>query len=336
MATATLNGNGHVHVDAAKQFDRSIIDEFPSESMEVSSLGEGLKLTSRRNVELDHELSTWLLELPEFDPDRALDNKHVLRLKSAMERGTFLPEMVSIITCVSDGKEYRMNGQHTSWARLEMPKAYRCPIVHMRYRAETENDMRRLYASVDRLKPRTMSNVVVSYLYGTPEWDRVTRSTLKRLSEGLACWLWENETERGMRDGDHRCFLLMTDHYELGKKIARFLDESAGSHGMHVCRSPAIAAMFATFSKSPSNALEFWVPVRDGVGFGAKTDPRLVLRNGLMGASIGRGRGAGEEKKSIHPEEMYRWCVQSWNAWRRDEPLKLLKALLSADRSKVI
>lgn len=321
-------------MSASKQFDVSKLADAP-ETLEVSSLGEGLKMTSRRNVELDHEFATEVLEMSEFSSDRPLDDNHVVRLKTAMERGTFLPEQVLIVTCMLAGKEYRMNGQHTCWARIQMPESYRCPVQHLRYRAETHNDMRRLYASIDRMKGRHTGNIVVSYLFDTPEWMGVSRRTLMRLSEGLSFWLWESGHSRQMRDGDDRSFLLMTEHYQLARKVATFLDASNGDGGKHVRRRPVVAAMFATFGKAAAPSDEFWTAVRDGTGFGSKTDPRLVLRNNLVGASIGVGIGATTEKRSVSAEEMYRWCVQSWNTWRRGDPMKQLKAMLAHDRPKV-
>ena len=322
------------NVSESKRFHAEDFENSP-EPMEVASLGSGLKLTKRVTVEMDHEFCKWLLELTAFDPDRPLDENHVKHLNNAMKRGTFMPEQVMIITCSLDGTEYRMNGQHTAWARWDMPHDYRCPIQHLRYKAETENDMRRLYASIDRLKPRTTGNIIVSYLFGTPEWKGTSRAVLRKMAEGMSFWKWSGKHEQHLHDADDRAFLLMTDHYDLARKVAAFLEASAGKDGRHVQRRPVVAAMFATFSKSANAATEFWSAVRDGVGFGDKHDPRLVLRNGLLSASIAVGAGAAAEKKSVSSEEMFRWSIQAWNAWRNEQPLKLLKAMLSADRPKV-
>lgn len=322
------------NVSDAKRFDPQVLEGMP-DPMEVTSLGAGLKLTKRTTVEMDKEFCNWLLELTAFDPDRPLDDQHVAYLINAMKRGTFRPEQVTIMTCVLDGQEYRMNGQHTAWARWEMPDSYRCPIQHLRYRAETENDMRSLYGSIDRLKPRTNGNVIVAYLFGTTEWNGTSKAVLRKLAEGMTFWKWGGGHEAHSHDADDRAFMLMTDHYDLSRKVGAFLEASAGRDGKHIQRRPVVAAMFATFSKSAAAASEFWSSVRDGVGFGDKHDPRLVLRNGLLSASIGIGRGATDEKKSVTTEEMYRWSIHAWNAYRNQQPLKILKAVLSADRPKV-
>lgn len=329
------NGTAVLDAPSTKQFDRQVLDSTP-EAMDVTELGEGLRLVRRTNVELNHDFATDFLNLPEFSSDRPLDNGHVVRLLTAMKRGTFLPEQVMLISCTlaTTGKEFRMNGQHTCWARLEMDAKYRCPIQHLRYRAETENDMRRLYASIDRMKARTTGNVVCSYLYDTPEWKAFSKRTLMKLAEALAFWLWDEDHERGKHDGDDRAYLLMTDHYQLGQKVAKFVEESKGTNTQHIRRRPVIAAMMATFSKSTPASIEFWTAVRDGTGMGNKGDPRLVLRNNLVTTSIGVGVGATTDKKSAGSEEVYRWCVFAWNAFRRGDQVKILKAPLNADRPK--
>jgi hypothetical protein len=104
-------------------------------------------------------------------------------------------------------------------------------------------------------------------------------------------------------------------------------------------RAPVIAAMYYTFDKAVKASGEFWDCVREGVGFTDKDDPRLRLRNALMVCRIGKGGAEGRPakgkvSKSVVSEEILRWSIQAWNAWRRNEPLKNLRAVLSADRPK--
>lgn len=330
-----FGNNGTAVIESSKRFDREVLDDVP-EALDVGDLGEGLRLVSRKTEELDHDLATQILEMIEFSPDRPLDNNHVLKLLTAMKRDTFLPEQVQIIVCTCAGKQYRMNGQHTCWARLEMDAKYRCPIQLLRYSAKTENDMRRLYASIDRHKGRTTGNVVCSYLFETPEWKGYSKKTLTKLAEALSFWLWDTDHQRSLHDGDERAYLLMTDHYALGQKVAKFVEESRGVNASHVRRRPTVAAMLATFQKDYKQAVDFWTAVRDGTGFGNKHDPKLVLRNALTQCSINIGRGATDDKKSVSSEEIYRWCIYAWNAHRRGDVVKQLKAPLSSDRPKAI
>lgn len=335
MATATAIAEP-IEIDSNKrQVDPSVMEHLP-ETLEVGSLGEGLKMTSSVVVELDKKFATELLEMDEFSSDRPLNDNHVAHLKQAMERGTFLPEQVNIVTCTLNGKTYRMNGQHTSWARLYMPDDYKCPVRHFKYKADTDNDMRRLYASLDRMKGRTTGNIVIAYLYDTEEWKGYNKRVIIKLAEGLAFHLWQGQDERTMRDADDRAYLLMTDYHDLAKKVGPFLDESFGKDSRHIMRRPVIGAIFATFEKAAQPSLDFWRAVRDGVGFTNKYDARLTLRNALLQTSINSGAGARSDKKAAGGEEMHRWCRNAWNAWRRGEELKILRAVLGTDRSRLV
>jgi hypothetical protein len=303
----------------------------------VASLGEGLRLVKRETVELDDDLCDRILNLAELPYDRGLKDLHVKKLIKAMESGTFRPEHVILAICRFQGAEYRINGQHTCWARLyaKVPAKYRCPANLYRYAATSENDMRLLYASFDRGLTRSKGVVVCSYLFDSELWQDITKGSIRLCSEGLGIWQWEKYHERQLRDADDRAFLLATDYQDVGLAVARFIQGCQASASRHILRGPVVGAMLATFQKSPVDATAFWTAIRDGIGFSEKTDPRLVLRNALTSVSIRQGAGARDGKKSASQEEMYRWCVYGWNAWRKGLPIKQLKALLNNPRPEL-
>src|SRR5436190_8943088 len=144
---------------------------------EISSLGSGLELKSRKTVELTQEFANSFLETAEFTGDRPLRTSHVMFLCRQMEAAAFRWEQVNLMTCMWQGREYRMNGQHTCWARVyaELPKGARTPVAVLKYAAEAEQDMRQLYATIDRGAPRNRGNVVVSYLSGRSEFPDYSR-----------------------------------------------------------------------------------------------------------------------------------------------------------------
>lgn len=326
-------GNGTIDREAVSRIDFSVLDDVP-ESLEICSLGEGLKRLEDKPVEMNLKLAEEVLSLHDFAADRKMDMNHVARLKSAMERGTFIPDLVQLITCQCKGTTYRLNCQHVAAARLQMPKEYRCPIRHIRYSAKTENDVRRLYASIDRGKPRNKATVVTSYLFETPEWAGFGRHVIGWISEGLSLWLWQSKHVRTFRDGDDRAFLLMTDYLDLGRKVGRFIQSHQNNVIKFLRRAPVIAAMFATFQKDEQAATQFWSSIAEGAGFTSSEDPRRVLRDGLMQASL--KQGAGGTKRAAESEEMYRWCVNQWNSWRRGDRSKILRANMKNDRPTAI
>lgn len=302
---------------------------------DVTNLGQGLKILRRRNIELDHKEASRLLEYEEFPGDRKLKQPHVDHLIRVMNRGTFRPEQVALMTCKLNGKVYRMNGQHTAWARLEMPENWSCPVQVIEYEAESEEDMRTLYSSIDRGSPRTRSNVMDSYLVGIPEYEGVKRTTLKHLPQGFILWFWPSSQERRKHDADDVAYLLKTDHYDLSRKVCAFLDKQSTREHRHIFRASVVAALFATFHKAPQIANDFWRPVSEGTGMKDKGDPRLKLRNELMRTAVDSGSGSRSDKKCVTAEQMYRLCINAWNAYRDGRNLSILKAPETGKRPRV-
>jgi hypothetical protein len=322
-----------VEVDSMKQFSASIPEE---PVMEIGSLGGGLEIKNRKTIELTHQEAIRVLELPQFAGDRPLGDKHVIFLTRQMESGMFRWEQVQIIICRFDGKEYRMNGQHTCWARLNMPEHnYSAPVSLLKYEAATDHDMRQLYATIDRNKARTSGNVVISYLAGRQEFIHFNKRILKALAESLAFWKWETESQRLLHTPDDRAFLMLTDHYQLSMKVGNFINASKTVDIKHLSRRPVISAMYATFDKAPEIALAFWRGVASGEML-AKDDARMSLRNKLLTSTIAAGgKSVSSDITTTSSEEMFRWCIVAWNHYRQGKPLKAYKVALDGPRQTV-
>jgi len=301
-------------VDSEKKFLPETI--WIEDIVPVTSICEGLKLIKRETVNFSNDYATDLLELEVFGPDRPINNDHVNRLLQAMKRGTFRWEQVQIIVCSCDRKTYRMNGQHTAWARLCFEEAgHNIPVTVYRYRASSEEDMRQLYASIDRGKPRTKANVIQSYLFESTHYSNMSKSVIRNIAEGLGFWLW-GCTSTSHHDGDEVAYLLKTEHYDLGLKVAHYLSTCCSAAVKHLRRSPVYAAMFETFNKSQEDSMAFWDAVKTGANLSAD-DVRLKLRNHLMGYAVNAGRGGGSYKHMVPAEDMYGWCIQAWNSYRK-------------------
>lgn len=317
---------------------RIVLPESVSQVEQSAYIGEGDGITfTERKVKLNQEIADRHLSLPSLEYERRLDNNHVAYLMNCMKRGTFRAEQCNLSTCVFDGVEYRTNGQHTCWARTLLEDGdYEPEIRLIKYRADNEEQIRDLYATTDRALPRTKGHVVVARLYETEEFDGISKDTIKRLSEGLGVWLWESQTERKRHDADDRAQRLKTEHNGLAIAVARFLTANGkNSETKHLYRGPCIGAMFATFDKNQQRASEFWEVVRTGIGVTERGDPRHSLRNNLLSASVSLGPGTLTGKKSASQEEMYRWCVLAWNAWRKGESLKVFRPMMANPRPKV-
>ena len=306
------------------------------EAYDITSMGEGLKRTSSSQIEFDHDQAEKILEMVEFcEADRRLRPNHVKHLHQTMLRGTFVPYWVTIIVCRCNekyknnkaGTMYRMNGQHTSWARLEMPKNYRCPVNLEKWTAKTVADMRQLYASIDRGAIRTKANVLQSYLGGSDQYGNFARDAVRVVAAGLETLLFDERARRRECDGDSLAYLMLTDHFENCRRACEFYESHKKTQQhVHLWRSPVSAVLIETMSKAPLIARrDLWEPVATGVGFGNEHDPRLTYRNALMNSTINTGNRLINNKRIVSSEQMFRWGQAAWNAFRDGRELRVMR-----------
>jgi hypothetical protein len=325
---------------------RAPLIEMPSEPIfDTTTIGEGYKLKQRQAVEFTPDFADKFLQFSEFrvgdeKVDRNLQDEHVVRLAREMLGGRFLWEQVNLVTCFCGGIQYRLNGQHTAWARLVAqdegldPKT-RCPVQWLKYEAATIQDMRKLYASLDRGKGRNNNNVVVSWLAGTDEFPGYSKQLLKLLAQGVGVWQWESKHSRKLHQGDERSAMLLTTQNKLALMVGSLLKEAKPSESRHILRAPVVGAMFATFNKAQKDSIEFWQVVRDGLGVGSKSDPRHTLRNWLMTAGLAKSVAANGDNKIVTQEEMYRGCLGAWNAHRAGRDLKQIRLSMTDPRPDI-
>ena len=296
----------------------------------------GLELLHTRKHNFDHHLCEKVIGYREFSGERQLRPNHVNHLINAMLRGTFHPEWVNLIVCEHAGETWRMNGQHTCLARLELPKSWKDSgqVTVMTYETKTFDAMRELYASIDRNSPRTKGNVIHSYLGGSEEFVEVSPTLVRLLGESLGFWLWEGGHELYKHDGDEVSYLMMHTYKSLVQTILAFcLTEPRLQSVEHMRRSPVVAAMYETFSKVIQPSLDFWTTIKTGVGFDSMSDPRLKLRSALQNTKLGSSR-TKERQKTIDRETQYRWCINSFNHWRKGDEMKVLNSTKERQRAK--
>ena len=109
-------------------------------------------------------------------------------------------------------------------------------------------------------------------------------------------------------------------------RVANFLTVCGKRKGIsHITRGPCYAAMFATFNRAKEASEQFWAAVRDGNDLGLN-DPRLKLRNMLTTHAVNDGAtGKVSKVQTTNSEEMYRWCLEAWKAFREGREIKSIK-----------
>jgi len=310
----------------------------PTDVIDIGSLGEKLVLVKNTKVNFTHDLAQRILTYQAVPWERELRNNHVSFLIREMMKDTFLAELATLATCAceEDGKEYRVNGQHTCWARLEITEEeYSAkPISVLKYKATTIADLRRLYASFDRGTPRTRSNIIQAYLGDTEQFKGVTSTLVRALASAVSFWLWEKTKDRAEHGADDVAYLMQRDHADLINKVVLYMEEKpVFCNEPWLRRSPVVAAVLETFSKAQKPSEEFWNSIKIGVGFETGDDPRLRLRNMLMNSVINSSMNVSGKKRTDQ-ESIYRWCITAWNAWRAGDKVKLIRTSNKRQRAK--
>ncbi len=299
------------------EIDASLVKTRPTKAFDYRVLAE-------RKEPFTEKLAVKLLELDTFIGERPLRESHVQFLLQEAKRGRFLNNITNLASCVClwDGKERRLNGQHTCWMKTFMDdKQWAPPVTVLRFEAKTEDDFRALYASFDRGTPRSNANVVDSRLLGTTEFAHVSKRNLSSLASGLRIWL-SPPTVRSL-SVDEIIDQMQTKHYKLVMQVAQFLETITPQSAAHLYRrAPVVGAMFATFDKAAADSVTFWTVVRDG---GADQDhPAACLMKWLLRCAINSTDSTASGLK-VGREEMYKCCVNAWNVYRRGDKLKIIR-----------
>jgi hypothetical protein len=306
----------------------------------ISSLGSEKMPHREAKVALTFQVADRHRNLPPTAFDRKFDKIWALKLARHMLQDTFLPEIVQLADCEFNGIIYRINGNHLSHARCiveeenpEFSKNFSPTVRFLHYKAETEEDMRLLYANYDRAKVRDPGTVYNAYLFKSAGFEDCSKKTIKSLAEGLRGYLWIFDASK--RDADEICYQLKTQYAKLGGRVSGLFETILihSRYSKHLRRSSVYAAMFATCEKNLKEATEFWQHISDGVGLSAD-DPCLKLRNLLLAYSVKQilPRATGSV---VSAELMYRWCIDAWNAHRSGTSFKANK-VVKGERSVAV
>lgn len=272
-------------------------------------------------INLNQTRAFEFLELATFPGERPVRERHVQYLYDEMVSGRFLWDNVILATaeCSEDNKTYRINGQHTCWARVNLDDSAKVEVRSCRYRVENMTKVKELYSVFDRNAPRTNGHISKILLMDTNASRDIPNSIISRLVSGFKIHF--SESEGGAFNPEEITAIITSNHSELFNKVGHF----ARVHyedGVWIRRSSVLGAMFSTFESSEAKSNEFWTPVCDGVGLMARTDARWALRNYLTTHSMSSVGGS----ETVGPETMYRVCINAWNHWRRNKEVSVLRS----------
>ena len=289
--------------------------EEPKRKVKKTEL-KGVKDIYDRKVSFTLELAVRYLEMDPVKYERPIRDSWVEELAAKMANGLFRPEDVNIniAICKWDGKERRLNGQHTCWARLELPASWRPKVQVVKYEVKNEDDYRILYAQKDHIAVRTRGHRDTVVLFDTPEYTGATAETCRYLMQGFAFWYgsWQRLTS------EEQGKLLRNKFFNTGRKVAALIALVKELKMTHLHRRQGVyAAMFETVEKLNGQAVDFWEKVIHGLQFKSQRDPAKVLDKYLRDVTV----SGGGRKRSVTTVHMYNVCVECFNCWKDGKTL---------------
>lgn len=291
------------------------------------------KVLSDTVVALDEEKAAAYIELPVFKGERDITDSHVQRLFDEMRKGHFNPLLVILSSCEFQGVVYKINGQHTCWAKYYCD-GYTPQVREIRYRVETEEDLRQLYATYDRGMGRSDAHLTMVELANNPHLRDIPNNVIKLATSGIKFWNFESSADRRRCSPQDIASLVTERHLTLFLSVCSFIrDNIEGSRDAQFCRRVAIiAAMFETFSKVAGASSEFWTSVVTGLNLNSKEDPRHQLRAFLLSVKV--NSAVNSRSRSVTDEDMYNHCIPAFNKWRKGEKIKALRS--TAERVRAV
>ncbi len=283
-----------------------------------------IKVVSDKTINFSREKAFKYLEMDTFQGERSVNERHVQFLYNAWAGGRFMWPHVILATCQLNGRQYRINGQHTCWMRVNIENGFfvklgeEPQVREVVYEVQDEEQLRILYSTFDQNKTRTPAHVFRALMAGTPQAQDLWPSSLNKLNAGLKMWLFEKD--RHMVNSNDVATLVKEKHENLFRIVGLFL-QSHDTDANFMKRAGVVAALFATFDKAGGKAPEFWDPVANGLGINDKTDPRYVLRDYLQthGQGTATARAVRTSLGFVGAEDTYRICIHAWNKWRKGE-----------------
>jgi len=259
---------------------------------------------------LTQKLAKEFAAMPACPHDRPLSPRRMESHRYAARTGTFRPD-VSWSIAVLNGKEYRVNGKHTSnlfATEWDLIKDQKVIVTIYKYHCATYEEMADLYSTFDsRVSGRTTGDINQVFIHDDKIQPRIVNLAVSGLC--LAGALYDDHIPKQTPAERAKALL---EHPDFLAFVADILQGQPNSRPLR--RAGVTAAMFHTFQKSKRDSKEFWILVREARGEEACL-PNRKLRDFLC-ATTGESGGT-HTTKSDGSYAMAGKCLQAWNAWRR-------------------
>lgn len=261
-------------------------------------------------VPLTTELVEEIVTMPVFKGERPLKKSRIEFLRARFDDGYFYSPRFAIAKL--HGKNYRLNGQHSSNMLLERNGEFpegRTAVIDT-FTCEDEMDLAECFGLFDPTKSnRTRSEIANAHGRVHDELDEVSMTNLCGIVSGLAYGLDECRSNcSGLSAEDSA--RLVHDNVQFVLWANPFFNNK------FLARAGVIGAMFQTYVLDSDDATIFWrwVSKEDhpNVCHASRVLARFLRENKTMG-------GKSETRSHRWPmKAFYVKCIRAWNAYRRN------------------
>jgi hypothetical protein len=272
----------------------------------------GLRLIQSKTVELDDKVVKQFAGMTPSIVERPLDEGRVDYLAARLAEGTAIPFIWSYVT--HDGKDYRMNGQHSSimLERLNgnLPAGL---VAHIdQYEVETEAEMVNIFRQYDARKSgRSPLDVTNAYASVVPGLKNIPRDVLKLGAEGIN-WSHITVDRLPAKKADDRYEALMEPQ---NLAFLQWMGHIYSIKTPELRQLPVVAAMYKTYFVDVDKANEFWSSVARGGDEYNEQDAARQIDSWL------RLLKDKSSKLDVRPPSIYQACIFAWNAFIDGKPV---------------
>jgi hypothetical protein len=265
---------------------------------------------------LTPQLAEEFVNLPASPTERSFDQARAKMLREKAEHGQLIAFNWAKAHC--GDKVYRMNGQHSSRVLVDLngsfPEGLKAHIDT--YKVDTQDDLAELFRQFDSRKSgRTPNDVAGAYQGLQHDLDGVTRPSAKLAVEGVNWWQKHVEGLPAEKGDDVYSLFSKAELHPFIKWVGDVFTVKTPE----LRRQTIVAAMYATYEKSETEAQKFWAEVaRGGVEF-EENHPTTVL-DAFLKSII-----EDKRKLDLKPANLYQASIYAWNAFREDKTITTVK-----------
>lgn len=257
-----------------------------------------------------------ILQVCQYEHQRAVNDRHVAVLADLMARGQWQPKS-QIDFAVLNGNFILVNGYHRAYAQVRSGKAVEWSVAF--HNVKTEADLRSLYFAFDtNVRIRGTHDILRANEFAdTHGMGRVMSEALYRAVPFIASSFETNPQKKNyiVANQVDRRLELASEYAKAAARYEACIDGIPGQRKKKMLGGAIVAVAVITLRFQSIRAWEFWSGVASNDGL-KRGDPRQALVNDMMVRN-----GASGRSQAFAP------AMIAWNAYFNERELRLIKVM---------